>query len=111
MRHKRLITDTSCIYKVTKLYDLTVQVPTVIPPAMADNPFQEALREKLPRHTEIKTYLLDRMRSGALQPNGKTESENELARRFSVSRLTVQRAIRELVAEGASRAAILRPWF
>ena len=67
---------------------------------MADTPFPEQLREKLPRHTEIKTYLLDQMRSGALQPDDKTESENELARRFSVSRLTVQRAIRELVAEG-----------
>jgi GntR family histidine utilization transcriptional repressor len=67
---------------------------------MADHPSPGPLQEKLPRHTEIKTYLLDRMRSGALKPDDKTESENELARRFSVSRLTVQRAIRELVAEG-----------
>ena len=43
---------------------------------------------------------MDRIGSGALKPNDKTESENELARRFGVSRLTVQRAIRELVAEG-----------
>jgi len=67
---------------------------------MADHSSPGPLQEKLPRHTEIKTYLLDRMRSGALKPDDKTESENELARRFSVSRLTVQRAIRELVAEG-----------
>jgi GntR family histidine utilization transcriptional repressor len=67
---------------------------------MADHPSPEPLPEKLPRHSEIKSYLLEQIRSGALQPRDKTESENELARRFSVSRLTVQRAIRELVAEG-----------
>jgi GntR family histidine utilization transcriptional repressor len=67
---------------------------------MADHPTPVSLQEKLPRHSEIKTYLLNQMRSGALQPHDKTESENELARRFDVSRLTVQRAIRELVAEG-----------
>jgi GntR family histidine utilization transcriptional repressor len=67
---------------------------------MADNLVPEPAREKLPRHSEIKLHLLQLIRSGALQPDDKTESENELARRFNVSRLTVQRAIRELVAEG-----------
>jgi GntR family histidine utilization transcriptional repressor len=54
----------------------------------------------LPRHTQVKNHLLQQIRSGALKPSDRTESENELARRFGVSRLTVQRAIRELVAEG-----------
>lgn len=55
---------------------------------------------KVPRYVTIKTHLLDQMRSGELAPGDKTESENKLAARFDVSRLTVQRAIRELVAEG-----------
>ena len=55
---------------------------------------------RTPRYVTIKTYLLDRMRAGELMPGDKTESENVLASRFDVSRLTVQRAIRELVAEG-----------
>lgn len=53
-----------------------------------------------PRYLVIKQYLLDRMRSGELVAGNKTESENALAERFGVSRLTVQRAVRELVAEG-----------
>jgi GntR family histidine utilization transcriptional repressor len=67
---------------------------------MADPSQKSAAIGKLPRHSEIKGYLMDQIRSGELQPEQKTESENELARRFGVSRLTVQRAIRELVAEG-----------
>jgi len=54
----------------------------------------------LPRYQVIKKHILDQITSGAIQPDDKTESENELASRFNVSRLTVQRAIRDLVAEG-----------
>jgi len=54
----------------------------------------------VPRYVMIKNYLLDQIESGEIQPEDKTESENELSKRFSVSRLTVQRAVRELVATG-----------
>ncbi len=53
-----------------------------------------------PRYKVIKDYLLDQIRSGKLEVGDKTESENALAQRFDVSRLTVQRAMRELVSEG-----------
>jgi len=55
---------------------------------------------KIPRYKVIKNHLLDQIESGEIGPKDKTESENVLANRFSVSRLTVQRAIRELVSEG-----------
>ncbi|MBC6403548.1 MAG: UTRA domain-containing protein [Hyphomonadaceae bacterium] len=55
---------------------------------------------KIPRYKVIKNHLLEQIESGAIGPEDKTESENVLASRFSVSRLTVQRAIRELVSEG-----------
>lgn len=64
----------------------------------SDEPTESSGRT--PRYVSIKNDLLDRMRSGNLKPGDKTESENALAARFDVSRLTVQRAIRELVAEG-----------
>ena len=54
----------------------------------------------LPRYLVIKNYLLSQIRSGQISEGDKTESENVLAQRFDVSRLTVQRAVRELVTEG-----------
>ena len=38
-----------------------------------------------------------------MQPDDRIPSENQLAKQHSVSRLTVQRAIRELVSEGLLR--------
>lgn len=54
----------------------------------------------LPRYQVIKNHILSQIGSGQIQPDDKTESENELAARFNVSRLTVQRALRDLVSEG-----------
>lgn len=56
--------------------------------------------ERLPRYQVIKNYILEKIHSGEAEPESKIESENELAARFGVSRLTVQRAIRDLTAEG-----------
>ena len=56
-----------------------------------------------PRYLQIKNAILEKIQSGALQPDDKIPSEHKLAKQFSVSRLTVQRAIRELVSEGLLR--------
>ena len=61
---------------------------------------EATMEAKLPRYMVIKNHILDQIRSGELSPKDKTESENALAGRFRVSRLTAQRAVRELVAEG-----------
>lgn len=67
---------------------------------MAPAPSRETNVRALPRYKVIKNHILDQITSGAIKPDDKTESENELASRFAVSRLTVQRAIRDLVSEG-----------
>lgn len=56
-----------------------------------------------PRYLQIKNAILEKIQSGALQPDDKILSEHKLANQYSVSRLTVQRAIRELVSEGLLR--------
>lgn len=56
-----------------------------------------------PRYLQIKSAILEKIQSGALQPDDKIPSEHKLSKQFSVSRLTVQRAIRELVSEGLLR--------
>lgn len=45
--------------------------------------------------------MLDRIADGTFQAGQKVPSENEIAALFAVSRLTVHRAFRELVASGA----------
>lgn len=67
---------------------------------MASKPSLDNKAGPLPRYKVIKNHLLEQIISGAIKPDDKTESENELASRFEVSRLTVQRAIRDLVSEG-----------
>ncbi|MEO0996332.1 MAG: UTRA domain-containing protein [Pseudomonadota bacterium] len=56
-----------------------------------------------PRYLQIKHALLDQIQTGELQPDDRIPSEHKLAQQYSVSRLTVQRAIRELVSEGLLR--------
>ncbi|MEM1261660.1 MAG: UTRA domain-containing protein [Pseudomonadota bacterium] len=58
-----------------------------------------------PRYLLIKNALLEKIHSGSYQPDDRIPSEHKLAEQFSVSRLTVQRAIRELVSEGLLRRA------
>ncbi len=57
----------------------------------------------LPRYRQIRAQLVEQIRTGVLRPGDRVESENELGARFGVSRLTVQRAMRDLVAEGLLR--------
>ncbi|MFN3370797.1 MAG: GntR family transcriptional regulator [Sphingomonadaceae bacterium] len=57
----------------------------------------------LPQYRLIRDHLVSRIRAGELKPGDRVESENELGTQFGVSRLTVQRAIRELVSEGMLR--------
>ena len=54
----------------------------------------------LPRYQQVKEYILSRIEGGELQPEMKIESENRLVDLLGVSRMTVNRALRELTAEG-----------
>lgn len=54
----------------------------------------------LPLYRQVKDYILDRINGGALRPGMRIESEAELVAALKVSRMTVNRALRELTAEG-----------
>jgi GntR family transcriptional regulator len=54
----------------------------------------------LPIYYQIKQTLKGWIVNGEFMPGGKIPSENELADRFSVTRLTVRQAISQLVQEG-----------
>jgi GntR family transcriptional regulator len=50
-------------------------------------------------HAQISDWILSQINDGALKPDQKIPSENELAMRFNVSRVTVRRALQTLESE------------
>ena len=52
-----------------------------------------------PRYQQLKDLIIGRISSGELQPSDRVPSENELVEAMSVSRMTANRALRELVQE------------
>ena len=54
----------------------------------------------IPLSRQIKDYILEGIASGELLPGDRIPSEAELARHFSASRMTVNRAVSELTVEG-----------
>lgn len=57
----------------------------------------EALK---PRYQQVKDLIIERISSGELKPTDRVPSENELVVSMSVSRMTANRALRELTDEG-----------
>ena len=57
----------------------------------------------VPRYKMVRDHIIRNIRSGAWLPDSKIPSENELVRELDVSRMTVNRALRELTAEGMLR--------
>ncbi|MGQ5524383.1 histidine utilization repressor [Chitinimonas sp. PSY-7] len=53
-----------------------------------------------PAYQQIKNYVLAAIQAGEWREGDLVPSENELVKRFQVARMTVNRAIRELAAEG-----------
>ncbi|MEI8245021.1 MAG: GntR family transcriptional regulator [Lentisphaerota bacterium] len=47
----------------------------------------------LPKYQEIRSFLMERLSSGAYQPGDRFYSENELAEKFSTTNLTVRQAM------------------
>jgi GntR family histidine utilization transcriptional repressor len=58
------------------------------------------LRKQPPRYQQIKTYLLDAIQQDIFPPHSQIPTEHALAEQFSVSRMTVNKAIRDLVQMG-----------
>ncbi len=65
-------------------------------------PTVEALNEQgpAPRYLQLKQFICRQIDSGAWPPHHRVPSENELVDLSGVSRMTVNRALRELTAEG-----------
>jgi GntR family transcriptional regulator, histidine utilization repressor len=53
-----------------------------------------------PLYAKVKDHILENIRSGAWEPGRRVPSENELVESFRISRMTANRALRELTAEG-----------
>ncbi|MFC4160936.1 histidine utilization repressor [Chitinimonas lacunae] len=54
----------------------------------------------VPAYQRIKDYVLGEIHAGTWRAGDLVPSENELSKRFSVARMTVNRAIRELTTDG-----------
>ena len=53
-----------------------------------------------PRYQQLKDLIIDQISSGDLRPHDRVPSENELVESTGVSRMTANRALRELTSEG-----------
>ncbi|MFQ5610338.1 MAG: histidine utilization repressor [Woeseiaceae bacterium] len=53
-----------------------------------------------PRYQQVKDLIIRRISNGELQPSDRVPSENELVESMNVSRMTANRALRELTKEG-----------
>jgi GntR family histidine utilization transcriptional repressor len=60
----------------------------------------EMYSDALPLYQQVKEYILEKINSSTMQPGMRIESEAELVAGLNVSRMTVNRALRELTAEG-----------
>ena len=56
--------------------------------------------ERKPRYQQVKDLIIERIASGDLRPTDRVPSENELVETTGVSRMTANRALRELTSEG-----------
>ena len=53
-----------------------------------------------PRYQQLKDVIIERILTGSLRPHDRVPSENELVETAGVSRMTANRALRELTKEG-----------
>ena len=58
------------------------------------------MRRSKPRYQQLKDLIIGRISSGELKPSDRVPSENELVEAMNVSRMTANRALRELNDEG-----------
>lgn len=58
-------------------------------------------KKQQPLYLQVKESISKRISSGELQPGMRINSENELVQALGVSRMTVNRALRELTTEGS----------
>lgn len=57
------------------------------------------LKKGVPRHSQISQWLRSQIEEGVFEPEEKLPSENELAKKFDVSRVTIRRALQSLESD------------
>ena len=57
------------------------------------------LKDGIPRHAQISQWLRSEIERGGFKPEEKLPSENELAKKFDVSRVTIRRSLQSLENE------------
>ena len=87
--------DCSCLYNLCQLKPIELDYHAPMSP-----PKQSLIRAELPVYEKIKQVIRGQIRKGFKKPGDLIASESELMRQFGVSRMTANRAIRELAAEG-----------
>ena len=68
--------------------------------AVGQGPATSASNSPTALYQQVKEYIARQIQSGAWQPGDRVPSEQELVTRFGVSRMTVNRALRELSEQG-----------
>ncbi len=64
------------------------------------NPKIRHLNTGQPRYQQVKTLILEQIQAGELRPNDRVPSEQELVSHYGISRMTANRALRELASDG-----------
>ena len=59
-----------------------------------------SLPQAAARYLQVKDFILERIAGGTLRAGERVPSENELTRTLTISRMTANRALRELAADG-----------
>jgi GntR family histidine utilization transcriptional repressor len=59
-----------------------------------------SLQPSAARYLQVKHFILERIAGGTLRAGERVPSENELTRTLTISRMTANRALRELAADG-----------
>ena len=58
------------------------------------------MNQAAPLYAQVKTHILQKIQSGDWAPGARIPSENELVEHFGISRMTANRALRELTSDG-----------
>jgi len=67
---------------------------------VADNHTRQTKDSSAPLYLQLKQAISLQISNGSLQPNQRVPSESELVKSFKISRMTANRALRELSSEG-----------
>ncbi|CAN5379264.1 histidine utilization repressor [soil metagenome] len=58
------------------------------------------MNEAAPLYAKVKTHIVQKIQAGDWAPGARVPSENELVEHFGISRMTANRALRELTSDG-----------